>query len=371
MSTSIGQSILTSIRDQLNIPEYQKIHWEGSFEEYLDIVQRTPRGDPHRLRAAVRHDPVARHRRGVRVQGKDRPLPLLHRVRHPPRRRHLRHRQAVDAARQRLQVGRPRLRHRAPRAAAARAGRQLQEHHRPRPQARHRGLLAHRRGHAVQLRAGRTPTAPGPRTRCTASRCNSSRSSTAPPSSPSSTRAGARTTSSVRVKGEMCPYSRFIFNERLAKYKGDWIEMLRNEVKVYRLVLSEKDRIGIGTFQPKDEKNNQRDSTELTGDINYRKIAEYGTDSRPARLQFRRRAEHRQPRHRRVHRGAEARRGVPLRPARREPGTQDQAEEVRPDGHRRGHSGPQRRGADADPVSVSTASSGWTTHGEAARALRR
>src|SRR4051812_18154917 len=42
MSTSIGQSILTSIRDQLNLPEYQKIHWEGSFEEYLDIVHKHP-----------------------------------------------------------------------------------------------------------------------------------------------------------------------------------------------------------------------------------------------------------------------------------------------------------------------------------------
>ena len=41
--------------------------------------------------------------------------------------------------------------------------------------------------------------------------------------------------------------------------------------------MSEKDRIGIGTFQPKDEKN--QDSTELTGDINYRKIAIYGSDS--------------------------------------------------------------------------------------------
>ena len=51
------------------------------------------------------------------------------------------------------------------------------------------------------------------------------------------------------------------------------------DVKVYRLILSEQDRIGIGTFQPKDEKN--QDSTELTGDINYRKIAEYGTDSDP------------------------------------------------------------------------------------------
>ena len=45
---------------------------------------------------------------------------------------------------------------------------------------------------------------------------------------------------------------------------------------------SEADRIGIGTFQPKDEKN--QDSTELTGDINYRLIAEYGSDSDPRAL---------------------------------------------------------------------------------------
>ena len=55
-------------------------------------------------------------------------------------------------------------------------------------------------------------------------------------------------------------------------------------VKVKRLVLSEQDRIGIGTFQPKDEKN--QDSTELTGDINYRKIAEYGSDSDPRAFNF-------------------------------------------------------------------------------------
>ena len=57
-----------------------------------------------------------------------------------------------------------------------------------------------------------------------------------------------------------------------------------HDVRVKRLILSEKDRIGIGTFQPKDEKN--QDSTELTGDINYRKIAEYGSDSDPRAFNF-------------------------------------------------------------------------------------
>ncbi|HEV3446264.1 MAG TPA: serine protein kinase, partial [Gemmataceae bacterium] len=87
----------------------------------------------------------------------------------------------------------------------------------------------------------------------------------------------------VRIAGDMCPFCRQMFNERLAKYDGDWHRMLE-EIKVYRLILSEQDRIGIGTFQPKDEKN--QDSTELTGDINYRKIAEYGTDSDPRAFNF-------------------------------------------------------------------------------------
>ena len=81
----------------------------------------------------------------------------------------------------------------------------------------------------------------------------------------------------VRVEGELDPASRFVIKHLLAKYDGDWSKMIKNHVRVRRLVLSEKDRVGIGTFQPKDEKN--QDSTELTGDINYRKITEYGSDS--------------------------------------------------------------------------------------------
>src|SRR5262245_45520442 len=42
MSTTTGKAILDSIRQHLNLPEYQKIHWEGAFEEYLDIVARHP-----------------------------------------------------------------------------------------------------------------------------------------------------------------------------------------------------------------------------------------------------------------------------------------------------------------------------------------
>jgi serine protein kinase len=87
----------------------------------------------------------------------------------------------------------------------------------------------------------------------------------------------------IDIEGDLCPSCRFIFNQQLEKSSGNWIEVL-NQVRVKRLLLSEKDRIGIGTFQPKDEKN--QDATELTGDINYRKIAEFGSDSDPRAFNF-------------------------------------------------------------------------------------
>ena len=87
----------------------------------------------------------------------------------------------------------------------------------------------------------------------------------------------------IKIKGEVCPADRYIFNEYMKKYDGDW-NLVMKHVRVKRLVLSEKDRVGIGTFQPKDEKN--QDSTELTGDINYRKIALYGSDSDPRAFNF-------------------------------------------------------------------------------------
>ncbi|MBO6934509.1 MAG: serine protein kinase [Deltaproteobacteria bacterium] len=88
----------------------------------------------------------------------------------------------------------------------------------------------------------------------------------------------------VRIKGDLNPACRFIFRELMDRYDGDWAKVVGNHIRVKRLILSEQDRIGIGTFQPKDEKN--QDSTELTGDINYRKIAEYGSDSDPRAFNF-------------------------------------------------------------------------------------
>ncbi|UUO04472.1 serine protein kinase [Blastopirellula sp. J2-11] len=87
----------------------------------------------------------------------------------------------------------------------------------------------------------------------------------------------------VKITGDLCPYCRFMYNEALQQKGGDWGSVIK-DIRVRRILLSEQDRVGIGTFQPKDEKN--QDSTELTGDINYRKIAEFGTDSDPRAFNF-------------------------------------------------------------------------------------
>jgi serine protein kinase len=87
----------------------------------------------------------------------------------------------------------------------------------------------------------------------------------------------------VKIDGEVNPACRMIFKELMRHHQGDF-EKVMGHIRVRRLLLSEQDRVGIGTFQPKDEKN--QDSTELTGDINYRKIAEFGSDSDPRAFNF-------------------------------------------------------------------------------------
>ncbi len=87
----------------------------------------------------------------------------------------------------------------------------------------------------------------------------------------------------LAIAGELDPVSRYFFRILMERYDGDWHKVVEH-VKVRRLLLSEKDRVGIGTFQPKDEKN--QDSTELTGDLNYRRIAEFGSDSDPRAFNF-------------------------------------------------------------------------------------
>jgi len=88
----------------------------------------------------------------------------------------------------------------------------------------------------------------------------------------------------VKLKGNLNPFSRFVWDELMVKYNGDWRRILAEHIKVVRFVIDEDKRVGIGTFQPKDEKN--QDSTELTGDINYALLGQYGIDSDPRAFSF-------------------------------------------------------------------------------------
>ena len=90
--------------------------------------------------------------------------------------------------------------------------------------------------------------------------------------------------STIQIDTDLCPACRYVYKKLLEHYEGDWQKVMDEHIGTRRVILSEQDRIGIGTFQPKDEKN--QDSTELTGDVNYRKIAEYGSDSDPRAFNF-------------------------------------------------------------------------------------
>jgi serine protein kinase len=78
-------------------------------------------------------------------------------------------------------------------------------------------------------------------------------------------------------EGTLCPRCQDFMDLLLAKYDGDWEQVVNNHIRVVRQTHSEGRRMGIGTFQPKDEKN--QDATELTGDINFAKIGHFGKDS--------------------------------------------------------------------------------------------
>ena len=81
----------------------------------------------------------------------------------------------------------------------------------------------------------------------------------------------------------LCPKCQYYFDYFLNKYEGNFKKVL-DHIVISRFIFDEKTRKGIGTFQPKDEKN--QDSTELTGDINFRKLGQIGVDSDPRCFNF-------------------------------------------------------------------------------------
>ncbi|GGE26174.1 serine protein kinase [Marinithermofilum abyssi] len=80
----------------------------------------------------------------------------------------------------------------------------------------------------------------------------------------------------VRIEGNLCPSCRL----RVKEEYGGRIE----DVPVYRVLLSEDDRLGIGTFSPSDPKS--QDIADLTGSIDFATITEYGSESDPRAYRF-------------------------------------------------------------------------------------
>ncbi len=88
----------------------------------------------------------------------------------------------------------------------------------------------------------------------------------------------------LRCEGALNPRCKYFMNYLLNHYQGNLDKVLENHIRVIRRTYSEYDRVGIATFQPKDEKN--QDSTELNGDINFQRIAHFGSDSDPRAFNF-------------------------------------------------------------------------------------
>ncbi|MFC5972913.1 PrkA family serine protein kinase [Halomarina salina] len=78
----------------------------------------------------------------------------------------------------------------------------------------------------------------------------------------------------IRNEQALDPASEFYMDRLLEHYDDDLQQVLENHVEVIRLVADENKRQCVETFEPKDKKN--QDETELTGDVNYSKIAVYG-----------------------------------------------------------------------------------------------
>jgi serine protein kinase len=80
----------------------------------------------------------------------------------------------------------------------------------------------------------------------------------------------------IYIEGDLCPQCRYNLEH---VYNGKHEDML-----VKRILFSEKERIGIGTFAPSDPKS--QDITELTGSIDLSTIGEIGVESDPRAYRF-------------------------------------------------------------------------------------
>ena len=93
---------------------------------------------------------------------------------------------------------------------------------------------------------------------------------------PEELRADFKKNFGIYIEGDLCPVCRY----RLDNEWGGNID----KVPVQRIFLSEKTRIGIGTFKPADPKS--QDVAELTGSVNIQALTEFGQESDPRAYNF-------------------------------------------------------------------------------------
>ncbi|MCW3792592.1 PrkA family serine protein kinase [Paenibacillus sp. LS1] len=80
----------------------------------------------------------------------------------------------------------------------------------------------------------------------------------------------------VRIEGNLCPSCQMRLR---TEYGGDI-----SKVPVERVLVSEDNRVGIGTFSPSDPKS--QDIADLTGSIDFSTITEFGSESDPRAYRF-------------------------------------------------------------------------------------
>lgn len=80
----------------------------------------------------------------------------------------------------------------------------------------------------------------------------------------------------IKIEGNLCPSCRL-------KLETDYAGNIEN-VRVERILLSEDQRVGIGTFSPSDPKS--QDIADLTGSIDFSTITEFGSESDPRAYRF-------------------------------------------------------------------------------------
>ena len=93
---------------------------------------------------------------------------------------------------------------------------------------------------------------------------------------PEDLRADFKNETGVHIEGDLCPVCRYRLRH---EWSGDIAA-----VPVQRIIFSERDRCGVGTFKPADPKS--QDVAELTGSVNIQALAELGNESDPRVYNF-------------------------------------------------------------------------------------